>query len=179
MERALRKLSPNTIIFLDEPTLVSLGSAFVSLPREKVTGLISEVLAGVTGTAGVHCCGTADWPLLLSLPLDILSFDAYHCADSFDLYPEEVIGFLNKKGGVAWGIVPNEEETLKGETAASLEDRLGEAIAPFTRGGLPYRDILAQSLITPSCGLANLPCEAAEKALGLLNELSARLRQRL
>jgi hypothetical protein len=178
-ERALRKLSSNTLIFLDEPTMASLGSAFVSLPREKVTGLISEVLAGVTGPAGVHCCGAADWPLMLSLPLDILSFDAYHCADSFSLYPQEVIGFLRKGGSVAWGVVPNEEDPLADETAAGLEDRLGEAIAPFTRDGLPYRDILAQSLITPCCGLANLPLDAAERAFGLLNELSARLRQKL
>jgi methionine synthase II (cobalamin-independent) len=178
-ERALRRLSPNTIIFLDEPTLASLGSAFVSLPREKVTGLISEVLAGVEGPVGLHCCGATDWPLLLSLPIDILSFDAYHFADSLSLYPGEVLGFLKKGGSVAWGVVPNEEDSLDRETGASLEDRLGEAVAPFTRNGISYRDILAQSLITPCCGLANLPLEVAEKALGLLNELSARLRQRL
>ena len=47
-------------------------------------------------------------------------------------------------------------KTLNKESVASLKDRLEEAIAPFTRKGIPFKDIVKQSLLTPSCGLASL-----------------------
>ncbi|MCX8127046.1 MAG: methionine synthase, partial [Dehalococcoidia bacterium] len=65
------------------------------------------------------------------------------------------------------------------ETVASLKDRLGEAIAPFTRDGISYRSVLEQSLLTPSCGLASLSLEAADHALDMLARLSELLRRRL
>ena len=164
---------------MDEPYLTSLGSAFVSIPRERVIDLIGEVLCGIEGVSGVHCCGAADWSLLLALPADILSFDAYNYAQSLALYPADVKAFLSKGGTIAWGVVPNDEDALAGETVASLNDRLGEAIAPFTRDGVPFRQALEQGLLTPSCGLASLSAEAADRALGLLTGLSERVRQRL
>ena len=75
-------------------------------------------------------------------------------------------------------IVPNEEESLVKESAASLQDRLEEAMAPFTRNGVRFGDLIAQSLLTPSCGLALISEEASARVLELLTELSARIRQR-
>lgn len=178
-ERLLSGMTKNTIIFVDEPYLTSLGSAFVSIPQERVVGLIGEVLCGIEGISGVHCCGGTDWSLMLGLPTDIISFDAYNYAQSFSLYPDDVKAFLNRGGTIAWGIVPNDEETLAKETVASLKDRLGEAIAPFTRDGISYYSVLEQSLVTPSCGLASLSPEAADQALNLLAMVSEALRQRL
>ena len=51
-------------------------------------------------------------------------------------------------------------------------------MAPFTRNGVRFKDLIAQSLLTPSCGLASLSEEAAGRALELLAELSARIRKR-
>ena len=45
-EKALSQISKNTIIFVDEPYMVSFGSAFVPLSRERVVSLLEEVLAG-------------------------------------------------------------------------------------------------------------------------------------
>ncbi len=177
-ENALRKISPNTIIFVDEPYLVSLGSAFVSIPVEKVTTLLEEVFQGIEGLKGVHCCGYTDWALLLNSTADILSFDAYNYASSLSAYTEEVKAFLERKGTIAWGIVPNDEESLAKESVSSLSDRLGEAIAPFTRNGISFRQILSQALLTPSCGLAGLSPEAACKALELVADLSNGIRKK-
>jgi methionine synthase II (cobalamin-independent) len=177
-EKALSQISPTTIIFVDEPYLTSLGSAFVSLPSERVTALLKEVLAGISGLKGVHCCGDTDWSLVLSLPINILSFDTYNYATTLSLYPAEVKSFLERRGTIAWGIIPNEEETLAKETLASLSDRLEEAIAPFTREGLRFRQLIEQGLLTPSCGLASLSPEAAEQALEFLGQLSTKLRKR-
>ncbi|MDP2917547.1 MAG: methionine synthase [Dehalococcoidia bacterium] len=179
MERELRKICKNTIIFVDEPYMASFGSAFFSLSREKVAGLLEEVFSGITGIKGVHCCGNTDWSVLLGTSLDIVSFDTYTYAESLTLYPAEVKRLLDRKGGIAWGIVPNEEELLVKETTASLQDRLEAAIAPFTRKGIPFRQLIKQGLLTPCCGLTRLRTpEASGRALELLAELSARIRSR-
>jgi len=178
-EKVLSQISKNTIIFVDEPYLVSLGSAFVSISRERVISLLEEVFGGISGLKGVHCCGNTDWSVLLDTSVDILNFDAYNYADSLSLYPAEVKKFLEKNGAIAWGIVPNQPEVLAGETVASLRDRLEEAMAPFTRNGIPFRQLAEQSLLTPCCSLAPLATgEATAQALELLVELSAEMRQR-
>jgi len=178
-EKALSQISRNTIIFVDEPYMSSFGSAFFSLSREKVISLLEEVFGGISGLKGVHCCGNTDWSVLLGTSVDILSFDAYNYAQSLSLYPSEIKRFLDDKGTIAWGIVPNDEEPLAKETVASLQDRLEEAMAPFTRKGIRFKQLIQQGLLTPSCGLARLATEeAAAQALELLSELSTKIRQR-
>jgi methionine synthase II (cobalamin-independent) len=177
-EKALSKISKNTIIFVDEPAMSSYGSAFFSLPREKVTSLLEEVLGGIRRLKGIHCCGNTDWSVLLGTSTDIISFDAYNYAESLTLYPAEVKSFLSRNGAIAWGIVPNDEKQLVGETVSSLKDRLEEAMAPFTRNGIPFRQLIEQGLLTPSCGLASITEEAADRVLELLAELSQDIRKR-
>jgi methionine synthase II (cobalamin-independent) len=172
----LSRVSRNVIIFLDEPYLTSLGSAFVALPTEKVKELLEETLTGISGLRGLHCCGNTDWSLLLGLPIDILSFDAYNYASALSAYAAEVRSFVGKGGAIAWGIVPNDEDHLAKETVASLKDRLEEAIAPFAKEGVRFKQFVQQSLITPSCGLASLSPAAAEQALAYLAELSVKVR---
>ena len=180
MEEELRQISKNTIIFVDEPYLTSLGSSFFALNKEKVLTLIGEVFSGIRGLKGIHCCGNSDWSFILQTGADILSFDAYNYASSLALYFQDVKKFISIGGVVAWGIVPNEEESLKKESAASLQDRLEEAMAPFTRKGsdIPFKELKSQSLLTPSCTLSNLSIEAAKTALELLNGLSDRMRRK-
>lgn len=178
-ERELSRISRNTIIFVDEPYMTSFGSAFVPLSREKIIELLEEVFGGIKGIKGVHCCGNTDWSVLLGTSVDILSFDAYNYAQSLSLYSSEVKKFLDRKGTLAWGIVPNDEEALARESVASLKDRLEEAMAPFTRGGIRFKQLVEQGLLTPSCGLERLTSnEAAAQALELLVELSAEIRKR-
>jgi methionine synthase II (cobalamin-independent) len=177
-EKELSKISRNTIIFVDEPYMASFGSVAMNLSRERVTSLLGEVFRGLGGLTGVHCCGNTDWSVLLGADFDILSFDAYNYAQSLGLYPAEIKKFLEKGGAIAWGIVPNDEPSLEKETVASLKDRLEEAMAPFTRGGLLFQQLIIQGLLTPSCGLASISEEAAVSALELLSGLSADIRRR-
>jgi methionine synthase II (cobalamin-independent) len=175
-ERFLRQIAPETLIFVDEPYLTSLGTAFMAVANEQVKSLLEVVFSGLSGLKGVHCCGSTDWSLLLDTSADVLSFDTYNYADSLGCYPAEVKAFVERGGNIAWGIVPNEEEGVAQESVDSLNDRLGEAMAPFTRDGLPFKQLAAQSLLTPSCTLASVSPEAAVHALELLSELSAKLR---
>ncbi|MFC1898893.1 methionine synthase [Chloroflexota bacterium] len=178
-ERKLRELCKNTIIFLDEPYMSAFGSIGMMLTREQIISLLNEVFSGISGTKGVHCCGNTDWSILLETSPDIISFDAYNYAESLSLYPAEVKKFIDNGGSIAWGIVPSDALAISKETASSLQDRLEEAIAPFTRNGLRFKQLIARGLLTPSCGLGTMTdTEPAARALELLTELSQRIRSR-
>ncbi|AKG53200.1 hypothetical protein DGWBC_0519 [Dehalogenimonas sp. WBC-2] len=177
-ENQLRNISPRTVIFLDEPALTAYGSAYLPLSKERIQQMLTEVLGEIKGLKGIHCCGNTDWTILTGLALDIISFDAYNYGGSLSLYPDEVSRFLARGGAVAWGIAPNTDKLAQSETAASLQDRLEEAMAPFTRHGVNFRQLLRQGLITPSCGMAYMSEDGAERTLELMAELTARMRSR-
>ena len=180
-ENQLKKISKNTIIFVDEPIMVSYGSIVASGPfskPEKIIEMINEVFDGISGLKGIHCCGNTDWSIILKTKLDILNFDAYDYAQSLSLFPDEVKKFIARGGCVAWGIVPNHTEPLTKESVASLKDRLEEAMAPFTRNGLSIKDIVKSSLLLPACGLNALTEEGVEQSLQLLTGLSDEMRKK-
>lgn len=177
MEQELRRLSPQTIVFVDEPYMSSFGSAFVQVSAEQVHALVEEVLAGIDGVKGIHCCGNTDWPLLLSTSVDILNVDAYDYAESLSLYPEEVGAFLERGGIIAWGIVPAGDEALE-ESVDSLVDRFHSAVGLLTAKGLHKDDLLASALIMPACGCGSLEPTAAERVLALTGQVAEALRER-
>ncbi len=177
IEQELRKLSPQTIIFVDEPYMSSFGSEFISLSQAEVIAAMEEVFAGIEGLKGVHSCGNTDWSLLLNTTVDILSLDAYTHADTLALYPEEVSEFLDRDGTIAWGIVPASEQ-IHEETVDSLSERFHQALALLVDKGLHQDDLLSSALIMPSCGCGSLSVDTAERVLELTGELAGALQER-
>jgi len=178
-EKKLSRMTKNTIIFVDEPYMAAFGSVGLLLSKERVISLLEEVFGGISRLKGVHCCGNTDWSVLLGTSADIISYDAYNYAQSLSLYPAEVKKFLDRGGVIAWGVVPNDEQSLAKESVASLNDRLEEAMAPFTRKGIRFKPLIEQGLLTPSCGLGAMATEeAASRVLELLAGLSTRIRKR-
>jgi len=175
-EAQLRRLSPQTVMFIDEPYMTAFGSATFTLSREKVIGMMNEVFQGLKSIKGIHCCANTDWSVLLATNTDILSFDAYNYASSLILYPAEVKDFYRRGGAIAWGIVPNTAQDIERESVASLRDRLEAAMSPFTHRGIPFKQLVEHGLLTPSCGLSGITEETAERVLSLLAELSAHIR---
>jgi len=176
-EKKLKEICPDTIIFVDEPYMAAYGSIGFMLSKDKVISYLEEVFQGISGLKGSHCCGNTDWSILLSTSVDIISCDTYNYAQSLSLYPVEVKKFLARGGAIAWGIVPNDEASLAEETVASLKDRLEEAMAPFTRNGVRFQQLIEHGLLTPSCGLASLDIEAVPNVLELLTGLSVEMRK--
>lgn len=174
-EDLLRRVSKNTLLFIDEPAMSSFGSAFLSLPGEKLAALIRETMSRLKGLKGIHCCGNTDWGLILSTGADVLSLDAYQHGLTLSLYPDAVASHLARGGAVAWGIVPNTDKAIAGETVASLKDRLEETMGAFTRSGISFRALAEASLLTPSCSLSALSEEGAEQVLAVMAELSERM----
>jgi methionine synthase II (cobalamin-independent) len=176
LEKKYHALFPGipTMIFFDEPSLSSLGSAFSGLNREDVILALNECFDAVKGLKGIHCCGNTDWGVLLSTHLDILSFDAYDYLQTLSLYPKDVNAFLERGGILAWGIVPTSEAVAK-ENAQTLVNRFKKGVEDLSKKGVNPA-LLQRAIITPSCGMASLPVPLAEKVCQLTAEVSKRLR---
>jgi methionine synthase II (cobalamin-independent) len=150
LEKKYNDLFPGipTIIFFDEPSLASFGSAFSGLNREDVVHSLNECFEAVKGFRGIHCCGNTDWSVLLSTNLDILSFDAYDYLETLSLYPKDLKAFLERGGILAWGIVPTSEVILK-EDAQSLVKRFKEGLERLSKKGID-QTLLQRAILTPS-----------------------------
>lgn len=175
--RRLKQLHPDIIIFIDEPYMVSFGSAYVSLGRDEAIGMINEVTAGIhaeRALAGMHCCGNTDWGLVAATNLDIINFDAYNFSHTIALYPDDMRQYLDRGGVLAWGIVPTSEEVMK-EDAAGLFGRLEEGIVRLVSAGLPERQVREQLIVTPSCGTGSLTMQQADQVFRLLHEVGQML----
>ena len=177
LEKKFHDLFPGipTIIFFDEPSLSSFGSAFSSLNREDVIHSLNECFDTVKGLKGSHCCGNTDWSVLLSTHLDILSFDAFGYLEMLSLYPKDLNAFLERGGILAWGIVPTSDAILK-EDAQSLVKRFKEWVKTLSKKGTD-QTLLQRAIITPSCGMASLSVPLAEKVCQLTSQVSKRLRE--
>ena len=153
------------MIFFDEPSMVSFGSAYVSIAKSDVITLMNEVLTGLAVKRAVHCCGNTDWSVLFSVDTDIINYDAFNFLETIFYFKEELAAFLKKGGIIAPGIVPSSDAVL----SVSVEDmkniwqKFGDAIDALAPG-IDWRKWLA----TPSCGVGSLSKEAATKVFELL-----------
>jgi hypothetical protein len=177
-ESTLNKLCDNTMIFLDEPYLSMIGSAFASIDRNKAISHMNEVLEAIQGLKAIHCCANTDWSLVLDTKIEVLNFDAYGYADNLFLYSDKVIEFIRKGGIIAWGIVPTFEEDLGRENADTLTMRLEGNMRTLSEKGISMDEILDSSIITPSCGLGPSTVSAADAALPILREVSVKMREK-
>ncbi len=177
MEKFLRDTgaADEVLIFLDEPYLVSVGSALVSVDRGQVVDSIRECTEGLGCLTGAHCCGNTDWTLLFQAGLDVVSFDAYGYMESLALYPEELSRFLEGGGVLAWGLVPN-TAAVEGVEPVDLARRFEEGVGLLASRGVSEELLRERAMITPSCGLEGLDEERAERAYRLAAEVSALLR---
>ena len=177
MESFLRETGAarEVLIFFDEPYLVSVGSALVSVSPERVVDSIRECTEGLTCLTGAHCCGNTDWTLLFRAGVQVVSFDAFQYMESMALYPAELETFLESGGVLAWGLVPN-NEYLEGETVDSLALRFQEGVELLKSRGINRDLLLERAMVTPACSLAGVDERLAEKGYRLTTELSSLLR---
>ncbi|MCU0561386.1 MAG: hypothetical protein MUD16_14485 [Desulfobacterales bacterium] len=181
--RRLAALGRPVLLFIDDPAVTGFGSSiYIGLGREEVTESIGALIDAVHregGLAGVHICANADWTLILDSAVDILSFDAYAFFDQFVIYREAIRRFLERGGIIAWGLIPTlSPEDLERESSASLLAQWEVKSKQVAGLGIDRRQLAAQSLITPACGMGTLSEALALKALRLTRELSDRIRTR-
>jgi len=170
------------IIFIDEPGMVSFGSAAFAgvsetLVSESVAALI-DAIKGAGGLAGIHICANGDWAPALESAADIISFDAYSFFDHFILFREQLVSFLERGGILAWGIVPTgSPEAVAEERAETLLGKWQHQLEQLCRLGFDEQNLVARTLIAPACGTGSLSEELAVKVLALTRDLSALVRK--
>jgi hypothetical protein len=167
------------IIFIDEPILSAIGSStYLGIERgdiEKAINEVIDVIHSAGALAGIHCCGNTDWSVVTSTRIDILSFDAYHFFNSLTLYPEEIKGFIDRGGNLAWGIIPTGEDILH-ETVRALIERLRDDFGVLKSLSIEDDTLKGQCLITPSCGTGSMEIDQAKRVFELLNGVVKGLR---
>lgn len=169
----LRQHSDNVIIFIDEPILSAIGSSsYLGVDSAEVLRLLKDMVSAIEdagGISGIHCCGRADWPMVIKSGVRIISFDAFEYFDTFAMYHDEMKNFLRDGGYLAWGIVPTSDaiNSVDDRSINKLLDnhlkRLYEHISPEL--------INSQILITPSCGTGSRSIEETIKVFQLVMRL--------
>lgn len=169
----LKQNAAEVIIFVDEPILSALGSSsYLGVSGDEALRMLKgqmDTIRKTGGVSGIHCCGNADWPLVIKSGADIISFDAYDYADTIVIYHEEFREFLEKGGRLAWGVVPT-SDAITGETPESITACFEEGFKKIS-AKIPASLVRSNILLTPSCGTGSRTIEETLKIFQLLMRL--------
>lgn len=169
----LRQHADEVIIFIDEPILSAIGgSAYLGVNPDETIRLIRETASAIEtagGISGIHCCGKADWSLVMKSGVNILSFDAYDYSDSLAIYHKEVREFLEAGNYLSWGIIPTSEiiQYIEERHVISLMNNTMES---FTKK-IPFDLLKSKILLTPACGTASRTISESTKIFQLMMRL--------
>jgi hypothetical protein len=170
----LKPFAEKVLIFVDEPILSALGtSTYIGVNTDEAGRMLREIVSHIKncgGIAGIHCCGKADWPMVLSTGIDVFNFDSYFFWDTLGLYPDQVKAFMDSNGFIAWGVVPT-TDIIKKVNLDGLKEQLERGLTSLENIGIPEDQLRQQVLITPSCGTGSLVQADALRVFSLLKEL--------
>lgn len=171
------------IIFLDEPTMSQVGtSAFLTVKKSDIIDSFNEICSIIKNNGGlsaIHCCGKADWNMILECKPNIINFDAYSFNKNILTFSKSLKNFVESGGFIAWGIVPTlDKESLEKADENSLIQRLEETINLMSEKGIDKGTLIQQSLISPSCGAGGLELSQAKYAMELTQKISEILKRK-
>ncbi|NTU42416.1 MAG: hypothetical protein HGA78_05085 [Nitrospirales bacterium] len=169
----LKQHADKVIIFIDEPILSALGSStYLGVDSAEAARLLGDVVTAITdagGIPGIHCCGRADWPLVLKSGARIVNFDAFEYFDTIAMYRDELREFLQAGGYLAWGIVPTSDVINSVDDAAVIALMKGHLAKLYEH--LPKELVDSRVVITPSCGTGSRSIEETTKIFQLILRL--------
>lgn len=175
----LRLRNANAFVWIDDPGLEFVFNAMCGYDNVKAKEELTDFFDSVDGPRGVHLCGRPDWDFLLSLNVEILSFNAYAFGDMFVTY-DKVKNFLEKGNIISWGIVPTYFEEFSKEDVLTLAGRLESMWGVLERKGIDWELIIQNSLLAPAtCNLLNPDkTVTVEKSFELLTCVSSHLKEK-
>ncbi len=160
------------VVFVDEPGLTAAMDPSFPLDPNRTIDLVSSALATLEHHAvtGLHCCGSADWRVVLQTGPQILSMPVAVGAVE---HAGALSAFLERGGWVAWGAVPTTGPL--GNTPERLWQHLSAEWCALTQGGCDPVLLREQAMITPACGLAMHGEVQADLVLSLTTQVARRL----
>lgn len=163
----------HVVVFVDEPSLVSLADRSFPIGPLEAVDLISGTLADIEtrATAGLHCCGPADWKLLLQSGPQILSLPVD--GGRAERAGGALTDFLERGGWIAWGAVPTDRPV--GSTVERLWRQLSLLWCDLVEAGCDPVRLRTQAIVTPACGLASHGVTQAEQVMEFTRRLAERL----
>jgi methionine synthase II (cobalamin-independent) len=181
-EEAFARAAPGlpTLIFFDEPSLGSIGSAVLNLDATLAVELLSIAARACQGLPGIHCCGETDLGLVAEAGVKVLNFDAFDYLDSVVAAGRQVRAFVEGGGMLAIGLVPSflpHPEKVAEETVESLWARLLEVVDTLASTGLDRELLARRAFLTPSCGTGGMRPDLARRSLELTAQLAAKARE--
>lgn len=172
---AARETAPMAplVVFVDEPALTAAMRADFPLRPDEVVDLVSGALAAIEPHAvtGLHCCGAADWRLVLQSGPQILSLPVGAGATD---HAGALGAFLERGGWIAWGAVPTDGPV--GSTPERLWRALSTEWCTLVQSGADPVLLRDQALVTPACGLAVHDPAQADQVVALTEQVARRLR---
>jgi hypothetical protein len=175
--RELKIKNENAFVWTDDPGLEFIFNAMCGYENIKAKEELTVFFDNIEGPRGLHLCGRPDWDFLLSLNIEILSFNAYAFGDIFVTY-DNVKKYLEKGNLISWGIVPTYYEEFSNEDVESISGRLVNMWQVLEKKGIDREMIIENSLLAPAtCNLLNPDKTATvENAFKLLTAVSLHLR---
>jgi methionine synthase II (cobalamin-independent) len=171
---AARETAPMAplVFFVDEPSLSAVMAPGFPVAPDAAIDLVSGSLAAIEPHAvtGIHCCGAADWRLVLQAGPQILSLPVDAGAQD---HAGALGAFLEAGGHLAWGAVPTDGPL--GSTPERLWRTLSAEWCGLVQGGCEPVLLRERSLITPACGLATHDETQADQVLWLTSQLARRV----
>jgi hypothetical protein len=173
----LAEKNSRAFVWVDDPGLQFVFSAMSGYDDVKAKADLAGFFHGIEGPRGIHLCGNPDWDFLFSLPVEIVSFNAFAFGDIAAAYPS-VKRFIESGNIVSWGIVPTLFEEFTEEDVTTIARRLIAMWRLLEEKGLPMDVICRNSLIAPAtCNLLNADKTATvENAFKLVKEVSQYLK---
>ncbi len=177
MER-LSSRAEGVIIFIDEPILSAIGSSsYLGVSEEETLRMLSgtvEAIHSAGGISGIHCCGRADWGMVIRSGIKVLNFDAFDFFESLTAYREDLSRFLSGGGFIAWGIVPT-TEAINEVSPVGLRDAFLSQVEKLS-SLTGCQDLPEHIILTPSCGAGSRTVEEAERVFSILRALKEELK---
>ncbi|MGE4232879.1 MAG: hypothetical protein AB7F43_06060 [Bacteriovoracia bacterium] len=167
MINRLRSKGIATLFFLDEPGLYLLShkepQILTALGELK---LLILALRKQGASVGLHCCSNTNWNTILSLGLDVVSFDTDLSLDGILKEKSSLMQFLENGGRLSLGVIPTDRDS----SLLPVEKRVTTLLDKLESAGIDSTYVLNRSLLTPACGLALKSVEQAEAILADLKE---------
>jgi len=173
-EQRLAELGRPTIICLDEPALELMGSPFLPIGWEDAAEQIGMAMEDVRGCRALFI--GKGWEHMGWVKADLVIGSALGHADAMVDAAAQIIAHLQDDGLIGLGVIPHQPEPLAAATPQALRDQMSTLLGQLEQAGVAPRTLLEQAVITTAGGLGALTPPQAERALLLLAETSALLR---